>query len=132
MFDLFSLRFVILYYTLASACKEHMERELTPVFEFDTLSSLIKHASLLVHNFRTPIVPIMGDQLFDNVSDGTFALSFDFGVDDMWLLRVLGDVRREQIIFVFKEAVLSVCKREGPLLVRCHVGGDKTGVQVVK
>ena len=125
MFDLFSLRFVILDYTLTSACKEHVERELTPVFVFDALPSLIKHASLLIHNFRTPIAPIVGDQLFDNVSDGTFALSFDFCVDDMWLLRVFGDVRREQIFFVIKEAVLSVREREGPLLVRCHVGGDK-------
>ena len=110
MFDLFSLRFVILDYTLASACKEHMECELTPVFVFDAMPILIKHASLLVHSFRAPIAPIMGDQLFDNVADGKSTLSFDFGVDDMWLLRVLGDVRREQIIFVIEEAVLSVRK----------------------
>ena len=50
----------------------------------------------------------MGDQLFDNVADGKSTLSFDFCVDDMWLLWVLGDVRREQIIFVIEEAVLPI------------------------
>ena len=61
----------------------------------------------------------------NDASDGIFSLPFDLGVDDMRLLRILGDVRREEIIFVVLEAVLSVREREGPLLVWCQVGGGE-------
>lgn len=61
----------------------------------------------------------------NDASDGILALPLDLGVDDMRLLRVLGDVRRKEIFFVVCEAVLSICEREGPLLVWCQVGGGE-------
>ena len=61
----------------------------------------------------------------NDASDGIFALPFDLGVDDMRLLRVLGDVRRKEILFVSLDAVLSICERESPLLVWCQVGGGE-------
>ena len=61
----------------------------------------------------------------NDASDGIFALPFDLGVDEMRLLSVLGDVRREEIVFVVLEAVLSVCEREGPFLGWCQVGGGE-------
>ena len=61
----------------------------------------------------------------NDASDFIFSLPFDLGVDDMRLLRVLRDVRRKEIFFVSLDAVLSICEREGPLLVWCQVGGGE-------
>ena len=131
MLDFLSLCIVILDDTFASACKEHMKCELTPVLSLH-LSVCIKHANLLVHSLRTPIASLMGDQLLDDASDGCSAFSFGCSVDDVGFLRVLGDVRREELIIELKEAILSVCERVGPLFVRCYVGGGKSGVQINK
>ena len=69
----------------------------------------------------------------NDASDGIFALSFLNGVDQVGLLGVVGDVRREQaIISVTEEAVLSVGERESPLLVRGQIGGANGRVHVDK
>ena len=107
MFDHFSLLIVILDDTLAGTCIEDMNSDLTPVFKRYTLV-LIPHANLLVHFFRTPVVPTMRDQLLNDASDSVFTLPFDLGVDEVGFLRILGDVWREETIIVVAEAILSV------------------------